>query len=93
MLRLQKVSKYYRNGLQKTYVLHQIDLSVEEREFVTIMGPSGAGKSTLLNLLALLETPTEGEYFFQDWLPISSTSARNPTCISTTSALCFRPIT
>lgn len=66
MIQLRNVSKFFRQGLQKTYVLRNINLDIQEGEFVTIMGPSGAGKSTLLNILGLLEAPTEGEYHFMD---------------------------
>lgn len=64
MIELRNIEKYYKAGLQRTYVLRNINLKIEQGEFVTIMGPSGVGKSTLLNVLGLLETPTEGEYLF-----------------------------
>jgi putative ABC transport system ATP-binding protein len=66
MIRLNQVSKYFRHGMQKSYVLRNVSVEVKEGEFVTIMGPSGAGKSTLLNVIGLLEQPSEGEYYFQD---------------------------
>jgi ABC-type lipoprotein export system ATPase subunit len=47
-----------------TYVLRHIDLVIEEGEFVTIMGPSGAGKTTLLNIIGMLDSMSEGEYYF-----------------------------
>ncbi len=64
MIELKNIEKYYRTGINKTYVLKNIHTKVEEGEFVTIMGPSGAGKSTLLNILGLLESPSGGEYRF-----------------------------
>lgn len=66
MIRLASISKYFKHGMQKSYVLRNISLGIEAGEFVTIMGPSGAGKSTLLNIFGLLEQPSEGEYYFQD---------------------------
>lgn len=64
MLSLRNIERYYRNGFQKTWILRDINLDIEEGEFVTIMGPSGAGKSTLLNIIGMLEEPTSGEYEF-----------------------------
>ena len=64
MIRLKDIYKYYDSKFQRTFVLKDIDLSIEEGEFISIMGPSGAGKSTLLNILGLLDEPSEGEYHF-----------------------------
>ena len=66
MITLNHLFKYYDNKFQRTYVLKDINLTINEGEFVTIMGPSGAGKSTLLNIIGLLDEPNEGEYFFLD---------------------------
>ena len=66
MIRMKGITKYYSSGVIKTFVLRDIDLSVDEGEFVTIMGPSGAGKSTLLYIIGMLDTPSAGEYFFYD---------------------------
>ncbi|MEI7583770.1 ABC transporter ATP-binding protein [Runella sp.] len=66
MIQLKGVSKYYPAGFGKTYVLRNINLDINEGEFVSIMGPSGSGKSTLLHILGLLEEPSEGEYLFMD---------------------------
>ena len=66
MIKLRGITKYYSTGYVKTFVLRNITLDFAEGEFVTIMGPSGAGKSTLLYILGMLDTPSEGEYFFYD---------------------------
>ncbi|MGA2624183.1 MAG: ABC transporter ATP-binding protein [Bacteroidota bacterium] len=66
MIRLKNLTKYYTNGFIKTFVLRKIDLDVTEGEFLTIMGPSGAGKSTLLHIIGMLDTMSEGEYYFFD---------------------------
>jgi ABC-type lipoprotein export system ATPase subunit len=47
-------------------VLQDLNLDVEEGEFVTVMGPSGAGKSTLLYILGMLDEANSGEYFFRN---------------------------
>jgi ABC-type lipoprotein export system ATPase subunit len=66
MITLKNICKYYDNKYSRTFILKNVDLSVAEGEFISIMGPSGAGKSTLLNILGLLEEPSEGEYLFLD---------------------------
>jgi len=66
VIRLRGVTKYYSTGYVKTFVLRNVDLDIAQGEFLTIMGPSGAGKSTLLHILGMLDTPSEGEYFFDD---------------------------
>ena len=62
MIQLTNISKFYPVGFGKTYVLRNINLTIKEGEFVSIMGPSGSGKSTLLHILGLLEAPSEGTY-------------------------------
>jgi putative ABC transport system ATP-binding protein len=66
MIKLIELEKCYTNDSLKTYVLRNINLEIEEGEFVTIMGPSGAGKSTLLHILGMLDDPSDGEYYFYD---------------------------
>ena len=66
MIKLKNIEKYYSSGFVKTYVLRNVSLDIEEGEFLTIMGPSGAGKSTLLNIIGMLDTASDGEYFFYD---------------------------
>jgi ABC-type lipoprotein export system ATPase subunit len=66
VIRLRGVTKSYSTGYVRTFVLRNIHLDIAEGEFLTVMGPSGAGKSTLLHILGMLDTPSEGEYFFDD---------------------------
>ncbi len=60
MIRLKNVSKVYQTGLVKTDALKNIDLKIEEGNFVVILGPSGSGKSTMLNMMGALDFPSEG---------------------------------
>lgn len=64
MLSLSKIYKWVSQGIHRTFLLKDINLEVQEGEFITIMGPSGAGKSTLLNVIGMLDTPDEGSYTF-----------------------------
>jgi putative ABC transport system ATP-binding protein len=64
MIQLKHISKHYPVGFGKNEILKDIDLTIFEGEFVSIMGPSGSGKSTLLHILGLLEEPSQGEYLF-----------------------------
>ncbi len=66
MIKLNNITKYYENKFIKTYVLRNINLEIDEGEFISIMGPSGAGKSTLLYIIGMLDTPSEGEYYFYE---------------------------
>src|SRR3978361_2071703 len=66
MLSLQHVSKYYQVGGNKNFVLNDINLEVDEGEFISIMGPSGSGKSTLLNIIGMLDEPSDGFHYFVD---------------------------
>jgi ABC-type lipoprotein export system ATPase subunit len=64
MIELRGVERFYQAGPTRTYVLRQIDLRIQEGEFVTIMGPSGAGKSSLLSILGMLDHSWSGKYDF-----------------------------
>ena len=61
MISLNQVEKVYRTRTVETLALNNINLSVEQGEFLSIMGPSGCGKSTLLNIIGLLDEPTRGK--------------------------------
>lgn len=65
MIQLRNIEKSFKTKAGTTYVLRQIDLDIQEGEFVTIMGPSGAGKSTLLAILGLYDSAWDGEYHLQ----------------------------
>ncbi len=58
--------KKFRSDDVETTALNNVNLEINEGEFVAIMGPSGCGKSTLLNILGLLDNPTSGELFFNE---------------------------
>lgn len=62
IISLQNVSKLYGFGDATTVALDEIDVDIEEGEFVAVMGPSGSGKSTLMNIIGLLDRPTHGTY-------------------------------
>lgn len=62
MLKMHNISKIYRTELIETHALRELDLHVEEGEFVSVTGPSGSGKTTFLNIAGLLESPTSGLY-------------------------------
>jgi len=64
MITLNHISKWISNASARTFILKDINLTVEESEFISIMGPSGSGKSTLLNVIGMLDEPDEGDYIF-----------------------------
>ena len=64
VIELKDICKSYLQGKEPVPVLHHIDLSVEEGEYLAIMGPSGSGKSTLMNVIGLLDQQTSGTYLF-----------------------------
>tara|TARA_R110002049_G_scaffold155109_5_gene319961 strand:- start:3909 stop:4571 length:663 start_codon:yes stop_codon:yes gene_type:complete len=64
LLQLNNIFKWVQSGGQRVFLLKDINLKVEEGEFISIMGPSGSGKSTLLNVMGMLDGFNEGEYNF-----------------------------
>lgn len=64
MLELKHISKWINVGNNRTFLLKDVNLSVFEGEFISIMGPSGSGKTTLLNVIGMLDGFDEGEYHF-----------------------------
>lgn len=65
ILELSNIYKDYYQGEMVVPVLKDINLSVEEGEYLAIMGPSGSGKTTLMNLIGCLDRPTKGDYFLE----------------------------
>ncbi len=64
MIKLNKIVKRY--GKNDRIILNCADINILEGEMVAVMGKSGAGKTTLLNIIGLLDTYTEGEYYYND---------------------------
>ena len=64
MITLKGIRKLYRADNVETAALANVNLQIDEGEFVAVMGPSGCGKSTLLNIVGMIDTPNEGEYLF-----------------------------
>ena len=65
MLALNNVSKVFQTDEVETTALNQVNIEIDEGEFIAVMGPSGCGKSTLLNIVGMLDLPSDGEYWFQ----------------------------
>jgi len=66
MLKLHDLFKVYRTDDVETVALSGVNLEINQGDFVAIMGPSGCGKSTLLNIVGMLDSPSDGSYYFLD---------------------------
>lgn len=66
MITLKNIEKTYGTGTNIFKALNNIDIKIEKGEFVAIVGASGSGKSTLLNIIGCMDSPTGGEYFFEN---------------------------
>lgn len=62
LIRLQGIQRIFEVGDERVHALRDVDLSIEQGEYLSLMGPSGSGKSTLLNVLGLLDRPSAGVY-------------------------------
>jgi len=66
MIRTENLTKVYRMGEVEVQALRDVNLEIQDGEFIAIIGPSGSGKSTLLNMIGCLDTPTSGAVFIDD---------------------------
>ena len=66
MININSISKEYVMGDNKLLALNNVDVTINEGEFVSIMGSSGSGKSTLMNIIGCLDVPSNGDYFFRE---------------------------
>lgn len=66
LIEIKNLNKNYIMGELQVPALMDINLSIRKNEYLAIMGPSGSGKSTLMNILGCLDTPTGGQYLFND---------------------------
>lgn len=66
VLELREIYKDYMQGKDAVPVLRNINLCVEEGEYLAVMGPSGSGKSTLMNIIGCLDRQTSGMFIFDD---------------------------
>ncbi len=65
LIELSGITKTYGYGQSALHALRDVDLRIEEGDFMAVMGPSGSGKSTCMNILGGLDTPTSGSYRFK----------------------------
>ena len=75
MIELRGICRDYRVGGRAVYALKDVDLTIADGDYVSIMGPSGSGKSTLLNLIGCLDHPTAGTYVL-DGQPVGALDER-----------------
>ena len=66
ILKLTDICKDYVQGKEPVRVLKNVNLTVEQGEYLAIMGPSGSGKTTLMNLIGCLDVPTSGTYLLEE---------------------------
>lgn len=65
MIELININKSYGRGKNELQILKDINLKIDEGEYVAVVGPSGSGKTTLMNIIGMIDVPTSGEYLFE----------------------------
>lgn len=65
IIKISNINKTYQVGEQPLHALQNIQLNINQGEYLSLMGPSGSGKSTLLNMIGLLDRPDTGQYQLQ----------------------------
>lgn len=63
LIQTQGLTRVYK-GAEDVYALNNVDITINQGEFLSIVGPSGSGKSTLMNVLGLLDKPSSGKLFY-----------------------------
>ncbi|MAV86777.1 MAG: macrolide ABC transporter ATP-binding protein [Rhodospirillaceae bacterium] len=66
LIKTSKLSRNYYLGDNVVMALKDVSMTINKGEFLAIMGPSGSGKSTVMNLIGCLDTPTSGQFFFDN---------------------------
>jgi len=66
MIKLEQIHRDFKVGDQTVHALDDINLQIEQGEYLSVMGPSGSGKSTLLNLIGMLDHATSGRYLLNN---------------------------
>ena len=66
IIRLEDIFKIYGDGETQVKALNNVNLTIEEGEYCSIMGPSGSGKSTAMNIIGCLDRPTSGNYYLDN---------------------------
>ncbi len=65
LIEVRQISQYYGSGARRFTAIRDVNLTIQEGEFVALLGPSGCGKSTLLRIITGLRPPSEGEVLYK----------------------------